>query len=49
MVTFLRVSITEKEIEAIQKGLNNRGVSEVIVKIESGQVVVLQVEKKKIL
>lgn len=48
MVTFLRVSITEKEIEAIQKGLNNRGVSEVTVKIEGGKIVVLQVEKKKI-
>ena len=45
---FLKVDITTKEIEAINRGLNIRGVSEVIVKIESGQVVVLQVEKKKI-
>lgn len=45
---FLKVDITAKEIEAIKRGLNSRGVSEVIVKVESGQVVILQVEKKKI-
>lgn len=48
MVTSLKVNITEKEIEAIQKGLNNRGVSEVTIKIEGGKIVILQVEKKKI-
>ena len=44
----MKVELTEKEKSAIEQGLNRRGVSEVSVKIESGKVVVLQVEKKRI-
>ena len=44
----MKVEITEKEKAAIEYGLSRRGVSEVSVKIENGKVVVLQVEKKKI-
>lgn len=44
----LKAEITEKEKAAIEQGLSSRGVSEVLIKIENGKVVVLQVEKKKI-
>lgn len=44
----LKIEITEKEKAAIEQGLSKRGVSEVAVKVENGKVVVLQVEKKKI-
>ena len=44
----LKVEIGEKEKAAIEYGLSRRGVSEVSVKVENGKVVVLQVEKKKI-
>ena len=44
----LKVEITEKEKAAIEQGLSRRGVSEVSVKVENGKIVVLQVEKKKI-
>ena len=44
----MKVEITEKEKAAIEHGLSRRGVSEVSVKVENGKVVVLQVEKKKI-
>ena len=45
----MKVEITEKEKAAIEQGLSRRGVSEVSVKIENGKVIVLQVEKKKII
>ena len=45
----LKVEITEREKAAIEQGLSRRGVSEVSVKIENGKIVVLQVEKKKII
>ena len=44
----MKVEITEREKVAIEQGLSRRGVSEVVVKIENGKIVVLQVEKKKI-
>ena len=44
----MKVEITEREVAAIEHGLNKRGVSEVSVKVENGRIVVLQVEKKKI-
>lgn len=44
----MKVEITEKEKAAIEQGLSKRGISEVSVKIENGKVVILQVEKKKI-
>lgn len=44
----MKVEITEKEKAAIEQGLNRRGISEVSVKIENGKIVILQVEKKKI-
>lgn len=45
---WMKVEITEREKAAIEQGLSRRGVSEVSVKVENGKVVVLQVEKKKI-
>ena len=46
---FLKVEITEKEKAAIERGLNQGGgAPEVTVKVENGKVVVLKVEKKKI-
>ena len=45
----MKVEIGEKEKAAIEYGLSRRGVSEVSVKIENGKVIVLQVEKKKII
>ena len=44
----MKVEITEREVAAIEQGLNKRGVSEVSVKVENGRIVILQVEKKKI-
>ena len=44
----MKVEITEKEKTAIEQGLNRSGVSEVSVKVENGRIVILQVEKKKI-
>ena len=44
----MKVKKKEKEKAAIEYGLSRRGVSEVSVKVENGKVVVLQVEKKKI-
>ena len=44
----LKIEITEKEKAAIEQGLSKKGVSEIAVKVENGKVVVLQVEKKKI-
>lgn len=40
--------LTAKDYEAIEKALNQRGATEVVVKVEKGQLVLLQVEKKKI-
>ncbi len=40
--------LTEKEIAAIEKVLNASGSEEAIVKIERGQVVVIECKKKKI-
>ena len=44
----MKVEITEKEKAAIEQGLSRSGVFEVSVKVENGKVIVLQVEKKKI-
>ena len=44
----MKVRITDKEKEAIEKGLNGGGFPEVLVKIENGKIVILRVEKKKI-
>ena len=44
----MKVEITEKEKAAIEQGLNKRGISEISVKVENGKVVILEVEKKKI-
>lgn len=44
----MKVEITEKEKTAIEQSLSRRGISEVSIKVENGKIVVLQVEKKKI-
>lgn len=47
---FLKVEITEKEKAAIEYGLNHgSGKQEVTVTVENGKIVVLKVEKKKII
>lgn len=45
----MKVEITEKEKAAIERGLNHgNGAPEVTVRVENGKVVVLKVEKEKI-
>lgn len=44
----MKHKLTEKEITAIERALNKPGATETAVKIENGKIVVLQVEKKKI-
>lgn len=44
----MKLEITDKEKRAIEQGLIRHGVSEVLVKVENGKIIVLQVEKKKI-
>ena len=41
--------LTTKDIAAIEKALNVPGATEVTVKVEQGRVVVLAVQKKKIM
>ena len=41
-------TLTAKEIVAIEKALSKPGATEVIVKVEQGRIVVLAVEKKRI-
>lgn len=38
-----------KDIELIERGLNQAGVSEVVVKIEQGKVIVLMSKRKRIM
>lgn len=46
----MKVEITEKEKAAIERGLNyGSGKQEVTVTVENGKIVVLKVEKKKII
>lgn len=44
----LKAQLSSKDIIAIEKALSQCGAPEVVVKIENGKVVVLQVSKKKI-
>ena len=44
----LRYHLTEKEIAAIEKVLNMGGKKEVIIRVEGGQVAVVQAERKRI-
>ena len=44
----LKVEITEKEKAAIEQILKRGCAAEAVVRVEGGRVVVLQVEKKKI-
>lgn len=44
----VKIELTEKEKAAIEQGLNRRGATEVVVKVENGRVVVLQVERKRV-
>ncbi len=47
-VLHTKYTLTEKEVVAIEKAINKTGVSEAIVKVEKGEVVVLQAEKRKV-
>ena len=40
--------LSEKNIEAIEKSLNRSGAARVEVKVEHGQIVVLQLDAKKV-
>lgn len=42
-------TLTAKDIMAIEKALNVSGATEVTVKVEQGRVVVLAIQKKKIM
>lgn len=44
----MSIEVSEKDIEKINRILKRGGATEAIVKVEHGEVVVLQVEKKKI-
>jgi hypothetical protein len=44
----VKFEIGAKEKDAIEQVLNKRGATEAVVKVERGEIVVLQVEKKKI-
>lgn len=44
----MKKSLSINEVLAIEKALNKPGASEVTVKVEQGRIVVLAVEKKKI-
>lgn len=44
----MSVKLTPQQIEAIEKALNRGHASEATVKIEGKQVVVLQVDKKRV-
>lgn len=46
-VLHTKYALTEKEVVAIEKAINKAGVSEAVVKVEKGEVVILQVEKRK--
>lgn len=48
--THMKYSLTEREITAIEEAINVRaGAAEVVVRVEKGEVVVLKVEKKKLI
>lgn len=44
----MKYVLSEREIAAIEKAINKAGATEAVVKVEKGQVVVLQTEKRKI-
>jgi hypothetical protein len=44
----LKITLSEKDKQAIEKAINASGKTEALVKAENGKIVVLQVEKKKI-
>lgn len=44
----MSVKLTPQHVEAIEKALNRAHASEATVKIEGNQVVVLQVDKKRV-
>ena len=44
----MQVKLTPHDVEAIEKALNHKQITEATVKVEGGKVVVLQVKKKKI-
>lgn len=44
----MKHKLDEASISAIEKAVNRAGVTEAVVKVEQGKIVVLQVEKKKI-
>lgn len=44
----MKYRLSEQNVEAIEKVVNQSGYKEAAVKVENGKIVVLQVEKKKI-
>lgn len=44
----MKPKLSEKDISAIEKALQKGGKTEANIKVENGQIVVLQIDKKKI-
>lgn len=42
------VKLTPQHIEAIERALNQRGMTEAVIRQDHGEIVILMVEKKKI-
>lgn len=42
----MKYTLSKKDVTAIERAINKPGATEAAVKIESGKIVVLQVEKK---
>lgn len=45
----MQIKLTEKEVSAIEKTLNRAGRTEAWVKVENGKVVIIRVERKKVI
>lgn len=43
------IRLTQQHIKAIEKGLDHRGVAEVVVRLENGKIIVFTSNKKKLM
>lgn len=44
----MQLVLTEKEIKAIEKVINQRGKTEAVVRADDGKIVIIQVDRKKV-
>ena len=44
----MKYQLTEKEVAAIEKVINRSGITEAVVQVKNGEIIVLQQEKRKI-